>query len=61
MKNNPALIYNCDETGLPYEYQPGRVVGRKGSRSIYAVTSRKKGQVTLMAKANTSGIVLPRY
>ena len=59
VKNNPALIYNCDETGLSNEYQPGRVVGRKGSRSTYAVTSGKKGQITLMACANASGIVLP--
>ena len=53
---SPHLIFNCDETGL---YKPSRVVGRKGSLSIYTITSGKKGQITVMACANASGVVLP--
>ena len=52
--NNPHLIFNCDETGLPLEFKPSKVVGRKGIRSVYSVTSGKKGQVTLLVCANTA-------
>ena len=55
----PDLIFNCDETGLPLDYKPSRVVSRKGSRSIYTITSGKKGQITVMACANALGVVLP--
>ena len=57
--NNPHLIFNCDETGLPLEFKPSKVVGRKGIRSVYSVTWGKKGQVTLLVCANVAGIVLP--
>ena len=57
--NNPHLIFNCEETGLPLEFKPSKVVGRKGIRSVYSVTSGKKGQVTLLMCANMAGVVLP--
>ena len=46
VRNNPHLIFNCDETGLPLEFKPSKVVDRKGIRSVYSITSGKKGQVT---------------
>ena len=54
---NPRLIFNCDETGLPLEFKPSKVVGRKGIRLVYRVTSGKKGQVTLLACANATGVL----
>ena len=57
--NNPHLIINCDETGLLFEFKPSKVLGRKGIRSVYSVTSGKKGQVPLLVCTNVAGVVLP--
>ena len=58
MRNNPHLIFNCEETGLALEFKPSKVVGREGTRSVYSVTSGKKGQVTLLVCANAAVCVL---
>ena len=54
--NNPHLIFNGDETGLPHEFKPSKVVGRKEISLVYSITLGKKGQVTLLVCAN--GVVL---
>lgn len=57
--NDPTRIYNADETGLPLDYKPGNVIGRTGARSVYGITSGKKGQLTVMGCANAAGQVMP--
>ena len=55
VRNNPTAIYNCDETGLPLDYVPQKVVAGKGEKAVYAVTSGSKTKVTLMGCGNAAG------
>ena len=56
VRNDPTRNY---KTGLLLDYQPGYLVGRKGTRSIYAVTSGSKGNVTIMGCGNAAATMLP--
>jgi len=42
--NSPDHIYNVDETGLPFNNKPQRVVAKKGSPNAVFVTSAEKGE-----------------
>ena len=53
-------MYNCDETGVSVVHKPGKVVAELGRRSVYAITSGKKGKIhTVLSCASASGFVLP--
>jgi len=57
--NEPAQIFNCDESGFPLDHKPGKVISAKGSKSINLTTSGDKAQITVLACACASGYVLP--
>ena len=41
----PEDIYNCDETGLTTVQRPTKVIARKGTKQVGAVTSQERGQL----------------
>jgi len=57
--NEPAQIFNCDESGFPLDHKPGKVISAKGSKSLNLTTSGDKAQITVLACACASGYVLP--
>lgn len=57
--DNPILIFNTDESGLPLEHTPSSVIGIKGQKHPRVVTSGKKKQITVLACANAAGQVIP--
>lgn len=56
----PQDIYNVDETGVTTVQKPDRVVARRGTRQLGAVTSAERGTlVTLAFAANALGNAIP--
>ena len=46
--NNPAQIYNVDESGIPFDFKTPNVMAEIGSKKVRYRQARKKGQVTLL-------------
>lgn len=56
----PQDIYNVDETGVTTVQKPDRVVARRGTRQVGALTSAERGTlVTLAFAANALGNAIP--
>ena len=55
----PNRIYNMDETGLPLDHKPSKVVALKGAKKVHCRTSGNKMQITILACANAGGTVIP--
>lgn len=56
----PQDIYNVDETGVTTVQKPDRVVARRGTRQVGAITSAERGTlVTLAFAANALGNAIP--
>ena len=55
----PSRIYSMDESGMPLDHKPPKVVARKGMKKLHCRTSGNKGQVTILACANALGSVIP--
>ena len=58
LMDHPVQIYNMDETGVPFDPRPPKVVAPKGLRYR---SSGKKGQVTVVACASATGQAIPPY
>ncbi len=57
--DSPNRIYNMDETGLPLDHKPAKVVTLKGAKKVHCRTSGNKMQITILACANAAGTVIP--
>ena len=58
--DRPSQIYNVDETGVPLNLRPPKVVTTKGRETkVCYRTSGRKGQVTVVGCTNASGQVIP--
>lgn len=56
----PKDIYNVDETGITTVQRPNRIIAKKGTRQVGALTSAERGSlVTITVVANAIGNVLP--
>ena len=51
--NCPNRIYNMDESGLPLDHNPSKVIAMKGVRKAHCRTSGNKMQITILACAGT--------
>ena len=45
---HPEAIYNMDETGVPLEPRPPKVIARKGQKKVQYRTSGTKSQITVI-------------
>ncbi len=59
--NSPGLIYNIDESGMPLEHRPPRVVTVKGQPKVRCRTSGNKSQVTVIGCISASGQAIPPF
>ena len=57
--NSPSRIYNMDESGMPLDHKPPKVVVPKGTKKVHCRTSGNKPQITVLACANAAGSVIP--
>lgn len=59
LKDKPAQIYNCDESGMPLEHKLPRVVSAKGMKKVRQINSGNKSQITVLGCASAAGQVIP--
>ncbi len=59
--NKPSQLYNVDESGMPFNPRPPKVVSARGrkTKKVRYRTSGKKGQVTIVGCANAAGQTIP--
>lgn len=60
--NSPSRIYNyynIDESGMPLDHKPPKVIVPKGTKKVHCRTSGNKSQITVLACANAAGSVIP--
>ena len=53
----PELILNADETGVPLDFRPSKVVSPKRMKNVWAVSSGNKANITVMGCASAAGDV----
>ena len=60
-ENNPESIYNMDETGVPVEPRPPKVVAKRGQKKVRCCTSEQISQITVIGCGSATGQVLPPF
>ena len=62
LMDNPACIYNVDETGLPLDHCPPKyIVSRKGCKEVQSHTSGNKAQIMAIAYVSAVGQAIPPF
>ena len=51
-KDHPQRIYNMDETGMPLDPRPPKVVVPKGRKKVHYRCSGQKSQITVIGCGN---------
>ena len=59
--DEPATIYNCDETGLPINPASHQVITTVGSKNTFTITDGTKGQYTVLACTCATGTAIPPF
>ena len=59
LKNCPSLIFNMDESGMPLDHKPPKVIALKGMKKVHSRTSGNKAQITILACGNAAGNMIP--
>lgn len=59
--DKPHQIYNVDETGMPFDHRPPKVVTSVGQKKVRSRTSGNKSQVTVIACVSAAGQVIPPF
>ena len=52
--DKPVQIFNVDETGMPLDHRPPKVVCRKRTKKSSAITSGNKTQITVVCMCQWS-------
>ena len=58
--DNLHSIFNCDESGFPFNTKPGKVIGVKKMKQLDYATSGDKSQVTVLACVSAAGPPIKR-
>ena len=59
--DKPLQIYNVDESGVPLDPKPPKVITKKGSKNVRYQVYGRKGQVTIVGCANAIGQAIPPH
>ena len=59
--DDPTRIFNCDETGVPLNPKPLKVVGEVGTKNPCNFTGNQKSQITVLACTSAAGYPLPPF
>ena len=60
LSSKPCQIYNCDETGMPLDPAPPKVIAQKGQKHTESITTGNKTQITVLSCCSVSGHVLTK-
>ena len=58
---HPEAIYNVDETGMPLEPHPPKVVTKKDQKKVRYQTSGKKEQITVIGCGSATRQAIPPF
>ena len=59
--DSPAQIYNVDETGMPLDHRPPKIVTKKGQKKVRYRTSGNKSQITVIGCVSAVGQAIPPF
>ena len=60
-EHHPERIYNMDETGVPLDPRPSKVLAARGQKKVCYRSSGNKSQITVIGCGSASGQVLPPF
>ena len=61
LTESPNQIYNIDETGMPLEHHPPKVVAKKSQKKVRCRTSGNKSQITVIGCISATGQAIPPF
>ena len=61
LMDSPAQIYNVDETGMPLDHRPPKIITKKGQKKIRYRTTRNKYQITVIGCISATGQAIPPF
>ena len=61
LSDNPSCIYNVDETGMPLEPRPPKIVTVRGQKKVRVRTSGNKAQITVVVSVSATGNTIPPF
>ena len=59
LMNCPSRIFNMDESGIPLDHKPSKVITLKGTKKVHCRTSGNKSQITVIVCTSAAGTVIP--
>ena len=59
LRDRPSCIFNCDESGMPLDFRPGKRIAKKGAKHVLVYGTGIKTQITILACANAAGYAIP--
>lgn len=59
--SHPECIYNMDETGVPLQPRPPKVIAKRGQKKIRYRTSGQKAQITVIGCGSATGQIIPPF
>ena len=54
-------IWNMDETGMQFDYHPGKIIAKKGVKYLHSCTSGNRETITVIACVSAMGNSLPPH
>lgn len=61
LTNKPSQIYNVDETGMPLDHRPPKIVTKRGHKKVRYRVSGNKSQITVIGCVSASGHTIPPF
>ena len=58
---NCPSIFNMDESGIPLDHKPSKVITLKGTMKVHCRTSGNKSQITVIVGASAASTVIPQW
>ena len=59
--NSSTQIYNVDETGMPLDHRPLKIVTKRGQKKVRCRTSGNKSQITVTGCVSAAGQAIPPF
>ena len=59
--DSPAQIYNVDETGMPLDHRPPKIIAKRGQKKVRYRTSGNKSQITVIGCVSAAGQAIPPF
>ena len=61
LMDSPCQIYNVDQTGIPLDHHPPKIVTKGVKIKVRSLTSGNKSQITVIGCVNAAGSHIPPF